>query len=167
MALHAGVVTGLAGMVGSGRSEPAMASFGGLPMESGTSTCRYIYDIGDDRASAELLGPPVRRVTVLVYALSGFFAAPTAIYLVARFGTGQPYAGADYTLASETPVVVGGTMLSGGRGGVIGSLLGAYLIALLNDILNFLCVCSQVQLVVQGLIIMLVVSVYRERRKIA
>ena len=132
-----------------------------------TSTGRTIYAIGDDRPSAVLLGLPVRRVTVLVYALSGFFAALTAIYLVARFGTGQPYAGADYTLASVTPVVVGGTMLSGGRGGVIGTLLGAYLIALLNDFLNFLHVSSQIQLVVQGLIIMLAVSIYRERRRIA
>jgi ribose transport system permease protein len=132
-----------------------------------TATGRYIYAIGDDRPSALLLGLPVRRTIVLVYALSGFFAALTAIYLVARFGTGQPYAGANYTLASVTPVVVGGTMLSGGRGGVIGTLLGAYLIALLNDFLNFLHVSSEVQLVVQGLIIMLAVSVYRERRRIA
>ena len=58
-------------------------------------------------------------------------------------------------------------MLSGGRGGVIGTLLGAYLIALLNNFLNFLHVSSEVQLVVQGLIIMLAVSVYRERRRLA
>ena len=132
-----------------------------------TATGRNIYAIGDDRPAAVLLGLPVRRTIVLVYALSGFFAAVTAIYLVARFGTGQPYAGADYTLASVTPVVVGGTMLSGGRGGVIGTLLGAYLIALLNNFLNFLHVSSEVQLVVQGLIIMLAVSVYRERRRLA
>lgn len=131
-----------------------------------TTTGRYIYAIGDDRPAAILLGLPVRRTLVLVYALSGLFCAVTAIYLVARFGTGQPYAGAGYTLASVTPVVVGGTMLSGGRGGVIGTLLGAYLIALLNNFLNFLHVSSEVQLVVQGLIIMLAVSVYRERRRI-
>jgi ribose transport system permease protein len=131
-----------------------------------TATGRYIYAIGDDRPAAALLGLPVRWTTLLVYMLSGLFCALTAIYLVARFGTGQPYAGAGYTLSSVTPVVVGGTMLTGGRGGVIGTLLGAYLIALLNNFLNFLHVSTEIQLVVQGLIIMLAVSAYRERRKI-
>ncbi|MCB8877148.1 ABC transporter permease [Acidisoma silvae] len=130
-----------------------------------TATGRHIYAIGDDRHAAVLLGLPVRRLTVLVYTLSGLLCAMTAIYLVARFGSGQPYAGANYTLASVTPVVVGGTMLSGGRGGVIGTLLGAYLIAILNDFLNFLHVSTEIQLVVQGLIIMLAVSAYHEGKK--
>jgi ribose transport system permease protein len=130
-----------------------------------TATGRNIYAIGDDRHAAVLLGLPVKRLTVLVYTLSGLLCAMTAIYLVARFGSGQPYAGANYTLASVTPVVVGGTMLSGGRGGVIGTLLGAYLIALLNDFLNFLHVSTEIQLVVQGLIIMLAVSAYREGKR--
>ncbi|MCB8881501.1 ABC transporter permease [Acidisoma cellulosilytica] len=130
-----------------------------------TATGRNIYAIGDDRHAAVLLGLPVKRLTMLVYTLSGLLCAMTAIYLVARFGSGQPYAGANYTLASVTPVVVGGTMLSGGRGGVIGTLLGAYLIALLNDFLNFLHVSTEIQLVVQGLIIMLAVSAYREGKR--
>ena len=102
---------------------------------------------------------------LFVYAFSGFFAAVTAIYLVARFGSGQPYAGANYTLASITPVVVGGTMLSGGRGGVMGTLFGAYLVSLLNNLLNFLDVSTYVQLMVQGVIIILAVSVYVEKRR--
>jgi ribose transport system permease protein len=126
---------------------------------------RYIYAVGDDANAAKLIGLPRTQVLLFVYALSGFFAAVTAIYLVARFGSGQPYAGANYTLASITPVVVGGTVLSGGRGGVMGTLFGTYLVSLLNNLLNFLDVDTYVQLMVQGLIIILAVSVYVENRK--
>ena len=126
---------------------------------------RYIYAVGDDANAAKLIGLPRTQVILFVYAFSGFFAAVTAIYLVARFGSGQPYAGANYTLASITPVVVGGTVLSGGRGGVMGTLFGTFLVSLLNNLLNFLDVDTYVQLMVQGLIIILAVSVYVEHRK--
>ncbi|SHO66831.1 ribose transport system permease protein [Pseudoxanthobacter soli DSM 19599] len=126
---------------------------------------RQIYAVGDDAHAARLMGLPHDRVIVFVYAFCGLCAALTAIYLVGRFGSGQPYQGANYTLASITPVVVGGTLLSGGRGGVIGTLIGAYLISLLNNLLNFMDVSSHVQLIVQGLIIILAVSVYIERRR--
>lgn len=126
---------------------------------------RYIYAVGDDANAAKLIGLPRTQVILFVYAFSGFFAAVTAIYLVARFGSGQPYAGANYTLASITPVVVGGTVLSGGRGGVMGTLFGTFLVSLLNNLLNFLDVDTYVQLMVQGLIIILAVSVYVENRK--
>lgn len=126
---------------------------------------RWIYAVGDDADAAKLIGLPRSRVILFVYAFSGFFAAVTGVYLAARFGSGQPYAGANYTLASITPVVVGGTMLSGGRGGVMGTLFGAYLVSLLNNLLNFLDVSTYVQLMVQGLIIILAVSVYVEKRR--
>jgi ribose transport system permease protein len=85
----------------------------------------------------------------------------------ARLGVGQPYTGVNYTLASITPVVLGGTLLSGGKGGVVGTLLGAFLIALLNNLLNFMDVSKHYQLVAQALIIILAVSVYVERRRMA
>ncbi|MBB3937780.1 ABC transporter permease [Aureimonas phyllosphaerae] len=130
-----------------------------------TRTGRRIYAVGDDAHAADLMGLPRRRILVGVYAASGFFAALTAIYLVSRFSAGQPYTGANYTLASITPVVVGGTMLTGGRGGVIGTLLGVYLVSLLNNMLNFLDISSHYQLVVQGLVIILAVSVYVEKQR--
>jgi ribose transport system permease protein len=130
-----------------------------------TRTGRRIYAVGDDPHAADLMGLPRRRIIVGVYAASGFFAALTAIYLVSRFNVGQPYTGANYTLASITPVVVGGTMLAGGRGGVIGTLLGVYLVSLLNNMLNFLDISSHYQLVVQGVVIILAVSVYVEKKR--
>ena len=128
---------------------------------------RQIYAVGDDDNAARLAGLPRTRVLIYVYGCSGFCCAAAGLYLVARFGVGQPYTGVNYTLASITPVILGGTALSGGRGGVIGTLLGAYLISLVNNLLNFLDVSKHYQLVAQALIIILAVSVYVERRRTA
>jgi ribose transport system permease protein len=126
---------------------------------------RQIYAVGDDDNAARLAGLPRTRILMLVYGCSGFCCAATGLYLVARFGVGQPYTGVNYTLASITPVILGGTALSGGKGGVIGTLLGAYLISLVNNLLNFMDVSKHYQLVAQALIIILAVSVYVERRR--
>jgi ribose transport system permease protein len=128
---------------------------------------RQIYAVGDDDNAARLAGLPRTRVLIFVYGCSGFCSAAAGLYLVARFGVGQPYTGVNYTLASITPVILGGTALSGGRGGVIGTLLGAYLISLVNNLLNFMDVSKHYQLVAQALIIILAVSVYVERRRTA
>jgi ribose transport system permease protein len=128
---------------------------------------RQIYAVGDDDNAARLAGLPRSRVLIFVYGCSGFCCAAAGLYLVARFGVGQPYTGVNYTLASITPVILGGTALSGGRGGVIGTLLGAYLISLVNNLLNFMDVSKHYQLVAQALIIILAVSVYVERRRTA
>jgi len=126
---------------------------------------RQIYAVGDDDNAARLAGLPRSRVLMLVYGCSGFCCAATGLYLAARFGSGQPYTGVNYTLASITPVILGGTVLRGGRGGVVGTLLGAFLISLVNNLLNFMDVSKQYQLVAQALIIILAVSVYMHRRE--
>jgi ribose transport system permease protein len=126
---------------------------------------RQVYALGDDANSARLVGLRRTRILMLVYGASGFCCAATGLYLAARFGVGQPYTGVNYTLASITPVVLGGTLLSGGKGGVIGTLFGAFLIALLNNLLNFMDVSKHYQLVAQAVIIILAVSIYVERRR--
>ena len=126
---------------------------------------RQVYALGDDANSARLVGLRRGRILMLVYGCSGFCCAATGLYLAARFGVGQPYTGVNYTLASITPVVLGGTLLSGGKGGVVGTLFGAFLISLLNNLLNFMDVSKHYQLVAQALIIILAVSIYVERRR--
>ena len=126
---------------------------------------RYIFAVGGDEGAARLMGLPRDRVIVFVYAFSGFCCALTAIFLVARFGVGQPYAGYNFTLGSITPVVIGGTWLAGGKGGVLGTLLGVYLIGLIYNVLNYVGIPTNWQLVVQGLVVILAVSVYVEKRK--
>lgn len=125
---------------------------------------RYVYAVGGDPKAATLQGLPTRGVLVAVYAFCGLCAAATALYVVSRFGVGQPYTGANYTLASVTPVVVGGTLLAGGRGGVLGTLLGVYLLGLLNNLLNFMDISSHYQLVIQGVIVIIAVSTFTGAR---
>jgi ribose transport system permease protein len=125
---------------------------------------RYVFAVGGDAHAATLLGLPTKRVLVGAYAFCGLCAATTALYVVSRFGVGQPYTGANYTLASITPVVIGGTLLAGGRGGVMGTLLGVYLMGLLNNLLNFMDISSHYQLVIQGVIVIVAVSAFTGRR---
>jgi ribose transport system permease protein len=128
-----------------------------------TRTGNAIYVVGGDPRGARLLGVSVARTMMLAYALSGACAALTAVYLVSRMGSGDPWRGDGFDLASITPVVVGGTALSGGRGGPLGTLLGVFLISLLNNILNFLDVSTFYQWIVQGLIIITAVAIHVEK----
>lgn len=130
-----------------------------------TGTGRDVYAFGDDPAAARLLGINRLKLLMIVYGMCGFFAAIAGIYGAVRLGVGSPYLGQNYTLASITPVVVGGTMLSGGRGGVIGSLLGVFLVSVLNNLLNFMQVSTHIQLVAQALIIIAAVSVYLDAKR--
>ena len=125
---------------------------------------RRVLAVGGSPEAARLTGIPVARTLVLVYALSGLFAALAAVYYVARTGTGDPLVGEPLTLASITPVVVGGTVLGGGRGGVLGTLLGVFLISFLNNLLNYMNVSTFLQWMVQGLIIIAAVSFYGTAR---
>ncbi len=130
----------------------------------GTRSGRDIYFVGGSHEAARLNGVPVTRTLILVYALSGLCAGIAAIFLTARTGVGDPRIGAALTLQSITPVVVGGTILAGGRGGVLGTLLGVFLVSLLNNLLNFSNVSSFYQWVIQGLIIIAAVGLHRSRR---
>jgi len=124
-----------------------------------------VYAVGDDEHAADLSGVPVRRTKIAVYALSGFLAAVTAIYIAGRFGVGDPRAGVGFDLRSITPVIVGGTLLSGGRGGVLGTALAVILLALLANVLNFMNVSSFYQWIVEGLIVIAAVSFFAVRKR--
>lgn len=126
---------------------------------------RGVFAVGGNPEAARLSGIAVDRVTMFVYAASGFFAGMAGIYFVSRMGIGDPRVGEPLTLASITPVIVGGTMLGGGRGGVWGTLVGVLLISVLNNVLNYTNVSTFVQWVVQGLIIMVAVSVFSSGAK--
>ena len=126
---------------------------------------RQVYAFGGDPHAAALVGVPVPRVILFCYGVSGFLAAITAVFLVSRLGVGSPVADQGFNLASITPVVVGGTLLTGGRGGVLGTLLGVVMVQLLNNLLNFLDVSTFYQWMIQGIIVIVAVSVYVERRR--
>lgn len=122
-----------------------------------------IYAIGDNEHAAAMTGLSVRKTKLAVYVLSGVLAAVAAMFLTARFGVGDPRAGVGFDLRSITPVIVGGTILAGGRGGVLGTFLALVLLALLGNVLNFLNVSSALQWIIEGLIIVAAVSFFAKR----
>lgn len=130
---------------------------------SRTGLGRSIYAVGDNREAARLRGIPVGPVLVFVYGASGFFAALAGVYFVSRTGIGDPRIGHPFTLGSITPVILGGTVLAGGKGGVIGTLFGVLLLSLLGNVLNHMNVGTSIQWVIQGLIILAAVSLHGGR----
>ena len=119
-----------------------------------------IYAIGDNEAAATVSGLPVVHTKLAVYGLSGILCAFAAIYMTGRFGVGDPRAGVGFDLRSITPVIIGGTLLAGGKGGVLGTALAVILLALLANALNFMNVSSFYQWIAEGLIIIAAVSIF-------
>ena len=114
---------------------------------------RYLYAVGGNAQAARAAGIRVRGVAFLAYALCGALAGLAGVMLAARITTGQPNAGAGYELDAIAAVVIGGTRLSGGVGGVGGTLLGVLLMGVIGNGLDLLNVPSYYQQIVKGLII--------------
>lgn len=130
-----------------------------------TQTGRAFYAVGGSPEAARLSGIRSNRIILAAYSASGFFAALAGAYYVSRTGIGDPRVGDPITLASITPVILGGLILGGGRGNVLGVLLGVFLISLLSNLLNYMNVSTFVQWVIQGLIIIFAVSIYVHKGK--
>ncbi|HEY0404802.1 MAG TPA: ABC transporter permease [Pyrinomonadaceae bacterium] len=97
---------------------------------------RHVYALGDNEEAARLMGLNVGRVTLGVYALSGALAGLAGVILASRLGSGQPVAGVGFELDAIAAVVVGGTLLTGGQGGVGSTFVGVMLLGVLFNILN-------------------------------
>lgn len=131
----------------------------------GTVFGRHVYAIGGNEQVARLSGIHTNQVKAAVYAISGIAAALAGIILTARLNSGDPTAGTGYELDAIAAVVIGGTSLSGGEGGVGGTLVGALIIGVLNNGLNLLNVPSFYQQIVKGLIIVGAVLFDRRKRR--
>lgn len=118
---------------------------------------RYVYAVGGNVEAARLAGIRTNRVLVQVYVVSGILSAFSGVLLASRMNSGQPNAGLMYELDVIAAVVVGGTSLTGGRGTVVGTLIGSVLIGVLRNGLNLLNVGSYVQQVIVGVVILLAV----------
>ena len=122
-----------------------------------SKTGRYIYAIGGNEKATRLSGVNVNRVKLFVYTAAGVLSAVAGILVTARLDSAQPNAGAGYELDSIAAVVIGGTSLSGGKGTIIGTVIGALIIGVLNNGLVLLDVSPVWQQVVKGAVILFAV----------
>ncbi|WP_241569575.1 ribose ABC transporter permease [Rosenbergiella collisarenosi] len=118
---------------------------------------RYIYALGGNEVATRLSGINVNRIKITVYALCGALAALAGTIEVARLSSAQPTAGTGYELDAIAAVVLGGCSLSGGRGRITGTLIGALILGFLNNGLNLMGVSSYFQMIVKAIVILLAV----------
>lgn len=129
-----------------------------------TRTGRYIYAIGGNERAALLSGVKVNKVKVIVYTIAGVLSGVAGLLVTARLDSAQPNAGLGYELDSIAAVVIGGTSLSGGKGSIMGTVIGALIIGVLNNGLVLMDVSPFWQQVIKGLVILLAVIIDRVQR---
>jgi len=128
---------------------------------------RYMYVIGGGEAVARTSGVPVGRYKIYAFMLSGAMAGIGGTLAVARVGAAGPTLGTDLLLNTLAAIVVGGTSLSGGVGGVHRSLLGVLIITLLDDGLNLLGVNQYSQMMIKGAVVIGAVLISQDRSKLS
>ena len=119
---------------------------------------RYFYALGGNIEAAELSGIPVKKITCLVYSLSGLFAGIAGIVMLSRANTGQPNAGLGYEFDVITCVTLGGVSLSGGSGKMSNVIAGVLIIGVLSNGMVLMNISSYMQLVIKGIILLLAVG---------
>ena len=128
-----------------------------------TTFGRRVYAVGGNENASRLSGINTDRVKIMVYSLTGMLAALSAIILTSRLNSAQPTAGTSYELDAIAAVVLGGTSLTGGKGWIFGTLVGALIIGVLNNGLNLIGVSSFFQQVVKGVVILIAVLIDRKK----
>lgn len=120
---------------------------------------RYVYAVGGNESATRLSGINVDRVKIGAYAICGLLAALAGLIVTSRLSSAQPTAGMGYELDAIAAVVLGGTSLMGGKGRIMGTLIGALIIGFLNNALNLLDVSSYFQMIAKAVVILLAVLV--------
>jgi ribose transport system permease protein len=128
---------------------------------------RNVFAVGDNDEAARLMGLNINRVTIAVYAISGALAGLAGVMLASRLGAGQPVAGTGYELDAIAAVVIGGTLLTGGQGSVLSTLVGVLLLGVIFNLFNLEGTISPWwQLVLRGVILLFVVVVQNRLTKL-
>jgi fructose transport system permease protein len=130
-----------------------------------TAAGRHVYAVGNNPEAARLTGIRTRRLLLGVYTFAGLIYGIAALLLVARTSVGDPQAGQTDNLDSITAVVLGGTSLFGGRGSVIGTLIGALIVGIVRNGLQLMGVRSIYQVLITGILVILAVSVDQLARR--
>ncbi len=130
-----------------------------------TAPGRHLYAVGNAPEAARLTGIRVDRMLVYVYALAGLFYGIAALLSVARTGVGDPNAGQTENLDAITAVVLGGTSLFGGRGIILGTLVGAVIVGVFRNGLTLMGVASVYQTLITGILVIMAVAADQMSRK--
>lgn len=130
-----------------------------------TAAGRHVYAVGNNPEATRLVGIPTERVLLGVYVLAGVFYGIASLLAVSRTGVGDPNAGQTENLDAITAVVLGGTSLFGGRGVVLGSLIGAVVVGVLRNGLTLMGVSSVYQVLITGILVILAVAIDQLSRK--
>lgn len=125
---------------------------------------RHVYAVGGNETAARLSGVDVDRVKVIVFAISGLLAGLAALLQAALVNQGSHIDGSGYELNAIAAVVIGGTSLAGGVGTIVGSMIGALTLSILDNILGLRNIQSEYQAILKGIIIVLAVVIQRQRR---
>jgi fructose transport system permease protein len=126
---------------------------------------RHIYATGNNPDAARLAGVRTRRVLVAVYTSAGLLYGIAALVLIGRTGVGDPQAGQSDNLDSITAVVVGGTSLFGGRGGVVGTVIGTLIVGVFRNGLQLMGVAAIYQFLITGVLVIIAVAVDQLSRR--
>jgi fructose transport system permease protein len=130
-----------------------------------TAPGRHVYALGNNPEAARLMGIPARRMLVNIYTIAGLIYGIAALLLVARTNVGDPQAGQTDNLESITAVVLGGTSLFGGRGMILGTLIGALIIGVIRNGLTLMGVPSVYQILITGILVILAVATDQMSRR--
>jgi ribose transport system permease protein len=128
-----------------------------------TTFGRRVYAVGGNEEAAKLSGISPDRIKIAVYSITGLLAAVSALIITSRLNSAQPTAGQSYELDAIAAVVLGGTSLTGGKGWIFGTLVGALIIGVLNNGMTLIGVSSFFQQVVKGVVILLAVLLDRKK----
>jgi len=130
-----------------------------------TALGRHIYAVGNNPEAARLSGIDTSRLLLSVYIIAGVFYGIAALIFVARNGVGDPNAGQTDNLSSITAVVLGGTSLFGGRGTILGTLVGVLIVGVFRNGLQLIGVASVYQVLITGILVILAVTVDQLARR--
>jgi len=130
-----------------------------------TAAGRHVYAVGNNPEAARLTGIRTRRLLIGVYTTAGVVYGIAALLLISRTSVGDPQAGQTDNLDSITAVVLGGTSLFGGRGSVIGTLIGALIVGIVRNGLQLMGVRSIYQVLITGILVILAVAVDQLARR--
>ena len=126
-----------------------------------TAFGKSVYAIGGNEKAAYISGVKLNKVKIIIYSISGIMASISGLIITSRLSSAQPTAGASYEMDAIAAVVLGGTSLSGGKGRILGTLIGALIIGVLNNGLNIIGVSAFCHQVVKGVVILIAVLIDR------